>query len=88
MGHAFAKAGLPFPTISADVVAGGGRGSYLHPWLAHTLATLAPRFEHLGIQTNVVIDETLAQRLEEAAVASQSQIFGPVQFGAWTRKPV
>lgn len=88
IGHAFARAGLPFPTISADIVAGGGRGSYLYPWLAYTLTTLAPRFPALGIETDVVIDETLTARLEDAAVATQSQILGPIQFGAWTRKPV
>jgi len=38
--------------------------------------------------SGVVADETLAKRLEEEVVASGSQILGPIQFGAWTRKPL
>jgi len=42
----------------------------------------------LAMPTGVIADETLAIRLEEEVVASGSQILGPIQFGAWTRKPL
>jgi hypothetical protein len=40
----------------------------------------------LALPAGVTADETLAKRLEEEAVAAGSQILGPIQFGAWTRK--
>jgi hypothetical protein len=30
--------------------------------------------------------DTLAQRMEEEAVALHSRLLGPLQFGAWTKK--
>jgi ubiquinone/menaquinone biosynthesis C-methylase UbiE len=88
MAKTFLEAGLPFPTVLAESVAGGGRGSYLYPWLAHTLISVSPRLEQMGLAlpAGVTADETLAKRLEEEAVAAGSQILGPIQFGAWTRK--
>lgn len=90
VAKAFLDAGLPFPTILAESVAGGGRGSYLYPWIANTLISVTPRLEEMGLALpdGVTADETLAKRLEEEVVAAGSQILGPIQFGAWTRKPL
>ena len=88
MAKAFLDAGLPFPTVLAESLAGGGRGSYLYRWIANTLISVSPRMGEMGLAmpTGVTADETLAKRLEEEVVASGSQILGPIQFGAWTRK--
>jgi ubiquinone/menaquinone biosynthesis C-methylase UbiE len=85
---AFLEAGLPFPTVLAESVAGGGHGSYLYRWMANTLISVTPRFEQMGLALpeGVTADETLARRLEDEVVAAGSQILGPIQFGAWTRK--
>jgi len=87
---AFLEAGLPFPTILAESLTGGGRGSYLYRWIANTLISVSPRLRQIGLALpeGVTADETLARRLEDEVVAAGSQILGPIQFGAWTRKPL
>ncbi|MEP6961809.1 MAG: methyltransferase domain-containing protein [Acidobacteriota bacterium] len=89
LGKTFLDAGLPFPTIAAEYVAGGGPGSYVYAWIANTLISVAPRLAQLGLElpTGVIADHTLAARLEEEAVRIGSQILAPGQFGAWCRKP-
>ena len=89
MAKAFLDASLPFPTVLAESLAGGGRGSYLYRWIANTLISVSPRLKQMGLALpdGVTADETLAKRLEEEVVATGSQILGPIQFGAWTRKP-
>jgi ubiquinone/menaquinone biosynthesis C-methylase UbiE len=90
VANAFLEAGLPFPTVLAESLAGGGRGSYLYSWIANTFISVSPRLGELGLAMppGVMADETLAKRLEEEVVASGSQILGPIQFGVWTRKPL
>jgi ubiquinone/menaquinone biosynthesis C-methylase UbiE len=90
VAKAFLEAGLPFPTVLAESLAGGGRGSYLYCWIANTLISVSPRLKQMGLALpeGVTADETLAKRLEEEVVATGSQILGPIQFGAWTRKPL
>jgi ubiquinone/menaquinone biosynthesis C-methylase UbiE len=85
---AFLDAGLPFPTVLAESVAGGGNDSYLYRWIANTLISVSLRLEQMGLALpeGVTADETLARRLEDEVVAAESQILGPIQFGAWTRK--
>jgi hypothetical protein len=71
-------------------VAGGGRASFLYPWIANTLLSVAPRLANLGLTppAGITLDQTLAASLEQAAIAAGSQILGPMQYGAWTRKPL
>ena len=73
---------------SVESVAGGGHDSYLYRWIANTLITVTPRLEQMGLALpeGVTADKTLARRLEDEVVAAGSQILGPLQFGAWTRK--
>jgi ubiquinone/menaquinone biosynthesis C-methylase UbiE len=89
LGKTFLDAGLPFPTIAAEIIIGGGPGSYVYTWLANTLISVAPRLAHLGLSLppSVAADHTLAGRMEEEAVRLGSQMLAPAQFGAWTRKP-
>jgi SAM-dependent methyltransferase len=88
LGKAFLGAGLPFPTLVAEAVMGGGRGSFVVPWVASTLVNVSHRIPDLGLAApgGMVLDHTLAGRLEDAVVALGSQITGPIQFGAWARK--
>jgi ubiquinone/menaquinone biosynthesis C-methylase UbiE len=90
VGKAFTDAGLPFPTILAESLIGGARGSYLYPWIASTLLSVVPRMAQFGLKMpdGVAADDTLAGRLEDAVLTAGSQIWGPTQFGAWTRKPL
>lgn len=89
LGKTYLDAGLPFPTVSAEIPAGGGRGSLLYPWVASTVISVAPRLADLGLSLppGVAADHSLAAKLEEAAVAQGCQLIGGIQFGAWTRKP-
>jgi len=89
LGKTFLDAGLPFPTITAETVVGGGHGSYVYAWLANTLISVAPRLAQLGLSLppGVAADDALAGRLEEEAIRLGSQLLAPAQFGAWTRKP-
>ena len=89
VGNAFLGAGLPFPTLQADVTVGGGKGSFLYPWCAYTLTSVAPRLEALGIpKPNFPLDASLIPMMEKAIVAQGSQIMGPTMVGAWTRKRI
>jgi 2-polyprenyl-3-methyl-5-hydroxy-6-metoxy-1,4-benzoquinol methylase len=84
----FVAAGLPRPTVKADVPIAGEAGSYAYWWLAETLRSLLPRIHDFGLATAEVIEiDTLAQRMEEEAVAHDSELVGPLQFGAWTTRP-
>jgi SAM-dependent methyltransferase len=90
LGKTFLDGGLPFPTIVAETPVGGERGSYIFPWVATTVVSIAPRFADLGLSLppGVVADHTLAAKLEEAVVAQGCQIITATQFGAWSRKPL
>jgi SAM-dependent methyltransferase len=83
----FLNAGLPWPQLKAEIPIGGEAGSYVYGWITETLRTLLPRLEQFGIATAEELDlDTLAKRIEEEAVERQSQLLGPIQFGAWARK--
>ena len=90
VGKAFVDAGLPFPTIVAENLVGGAPGSYIYPWVANTLISVAPRLKDLGLELppGVIADHTLAGKVEEAVIEAGSQILAPTQYGAWTRKPL
>jgi SAM-dependent methyltransferase len=82
----FLNAGLPWPTIKAEVPVGGAPGSFIYPWFTETLRSLLPRIEHFGLASADELQlDTLVARMEAEAVARQSQVIGPLQFGAWTR---
>jgi SAM-dependent methyltransferase len=88
LGPTFLDAGLPWPNLDAGGAVGGGKGSFLYPWLATSLLSVVPKLDQLGVALpdGVRIDDTLAARLEAAAVEAGSQVLGPVHYGAWARK--
>ena len=88
LGKTFLDAGLPFPTIAAEILIGGGAGSYVYPWLANTLISVAPRLAQLGLSLppGVAADHSLADRMEEEAARHGGQNIAPTQFGAWISK--
>ncbi|MGA7455922.1 MAG: class I SAM-dependent methyltransferase [Methyloceanibacter sp.] len=88
LGKTLLDADLPFPTIAAEIVIGGGPGSYVYAWLANTLISVVPQFARFGLSlpAGVTADETLAGRMEDEAVSLGSQLLASTQFGAWTRK--
>jgi ubiquinone/menaquinone biosynthesis C-methylase UbiE len=82
----FLDAGLPWPAIEAAVPVGGEPGSFIYRWLTETLRSLLPRIEEYGLSSadNLQID-TLITRMEAEARIRQTQLIGPLQFGAWTK---
>jgi hypothetical protein len=83
----FREAGLRWPTIKAEVPIGGEPGCYLYTWFAETLRSLLPRIEQFNLASAVELDlDTLVARMETEDLARHSQLIGPLQFGAWTRK--
>jgi hypothetical protein len=56
--------------------------------MTETLRSLLPRIEQFGLANAGELGlDTLVARMDAEAVASRSQISGPLQFGAWSRKP-
>src|SRR6266481_2936339 len=82
----FLDAGLPWPTIKAEVPVGGEPGSFIYRWLTETLRSLLPRIEQFGLPS---ADELQLIRLwrewRPKLSPLQAQLIGPLQFGAWTR---
>ena len=73
----FRQAGLPWPTIKAEVPIGGEHGCYLYTWLAETLRSLLPRIEQFNLARAVELDlDTLVARMETKALARHSQLIG------------
>lgn len=84
----FLEAGLPWPAIKAEAPVGGEPGSSTYRWLAETLRSLAPLIEQFGLASVDKLQlDTLVARMEAEAVARQTQLIGPLQFGAWIRNP-
>jgi ubiquinone/menaquinone biosynthesis C-methylase UbiE len=82
----FLDAGLPWPTIKAEVPVGGEPGSFIYRWGAETLRSLLPRIEEYGLGSAESLQiDTLVTRMEAEARARQAQLIGPIQFGAWAR---
>ena len=83
----YLDAGLPWPVIQAQVPVGGRPGSFIYRWMTETLRSLLPRIEQFGLATAAELDlDTLVSRMDAEGVARQSQLLGPIQFGAWTNK--
>lgn len=81
----FLDAGLPWPTVKAEVPIAGKPGSFIYPWFTETLRSLLPRIEQLGLAKAEELElDTLVGRMETEVVHLRTQQIGPVQFGAWT----
>ena len=67
---------------------GGEPGCFLYTWFTETLRSLLPRIEQFNLASTEQLDlDSLVTRMETEALACHSQLFGPLQVGAWTRKP-
>jgi ubiquinone/menaquinone biosynthesis C-methylase UbiE len=86
VGH-FHDAGLKrTPTLFCEIPIGGGAESPLCGWIVHTLRSLIPQLEKIGVATAQEIDiDTLEDRLRAAAVGSHTQLMTVIQFCGWAR---
>jgi SAM-dependent methyltransferase len=84
----FRQAGFPGPTLRQDVLIGGGEA--LRPLYEHCtdmIRSLLPRMEQFGIATAEAVQvDTLAERLERATIAAESQIASMPVVAGWTAK--
>ncbi|MGW4489812.1 class I SAM-dependent methyltransferase [Amycolatopsis sp. NPDC004368] len=81
----FADAGLPPPQVSCANFVGGGPDSPLYQWMADVVRTVLPILTAAGIDTSTIDVDTLADRLREQTLHTNSQIEGPGQYLAWVR---
>ena len=84
----FQEAGLPAPALRFDTLVGTGPDSPLYQYMAHTIRSLLPLMERLGIATrDEVAVETLGERLRDEVVAARGVVTWAPLVGAWTRTP-
>ena len=83
----FVEAGLPAPTMRLESVIGGGSNSSDQVHFKTDLAcTLVPEMERLGVAPASEIDaQTLAERVLNEIIGSNSVIVGRSEIGAWSR---
>ena len=83
----FIAAGLPAPTMRMKTFIGGG--TEVAGWLravAELVETLLPAMEKFGVATATEVGlDTLAERMTEEVVRTNSVIFGRSEVGAWSR---
>lgn len=83
----FLEAGLPAPILRVESLAIAGEDSPLYDYLAHTVRSVLPLAERLGVATAGEVDiETLAQRLRREVAEARGVFLAPPMVGAWTRK--
>lgn len=84
----FLAAGLPPASMLGMSRVETGPSSSAYDYLAHTIRSLLPLIERMGVATkeDVGID-TLAQRLRDECVEKRAVIHLPELIAAWTRKP-
>jgi hypothetical protein len=85
----FLLAGLPGPGMRQDVSVGGGPDMRdLCQSTAETVRSLLPRIERLGVARAEEVDvDTLAERLERAMNAADSQVRSVPIMAAWATRP-
>jgi hypothetical protein len=77
----FLDAGLPWPTLKAEVPVGEEPGSFLYPWFTGTIRSLLPRIERFGLATADELQvDTLLARMEAEAANLKPRLIGPLQF--------
>jgi hypothetical protein len=83
----FLAAGLPAPTMRMEsLIAGGTTSSDQVHYEMDVVASLVPEMERLGIAKAGDVDaDTLADRVFEEVIATDSVIVGRSEIGAWSR---
>jgi len=88
---AFIAAGLPAPTLQAEVAVMGSQDSFLEPlanFLVQGLRSMMPLIVKHGLATEHELGlDTYARRLSDAFRAAGGIMMSPPFLGAWTRKP-
>ena len=83
----FLDAGLSFPSLTEEAIAGGGAVFSGYSWMANTLRNVAPLTEKLGIATVAELElDSLADRIRDDAVAGQITVSSPPMIGAYARR--
>lgn len=84
----FRRAGLPAPELLLRARVEGTPDSPAYAYLAHTLRSLLPMAERLGVVTAAEAQiETLADRLRDEVLRAEAVLVLPSLIGAWTRIP-
>jgi ubiquinone/menaquinone biosynthesis C-methylase UbiE len=88
---AFIAAGLPTPTLLADVAVMGSQDPFVEPlanFLVQGLRSMTPVIIKHGLTTEQELDlDTYARRLSGAFRNAGGIMMSPPFIGAWTRKP-
>jgi ubiquinone/menaquinone biosynthesis C-methylase UbiE len=82
----FLEAGLPAPRLLVETLALAGEDSPLYDYLAHTVRSVLPLAERLGVATaDEVQIETLSERLRREVADAHGVFLSPPMVGAWAR---
>jgi SAM-dependent methyltransferase len=88
---AFIAAGLPTPTLLADVAVMGSQDPFVEPlanFLVQGLRSMTPVVVKHGLATEQELDlDTYARRLSDAFRNAGGIMMSPPFIGAWTHKP-
>jgi SAM-dependent methyltransferase len=88
---AFIAAGLPVPSLQAEVAVVGSQDPFVEPlanFLVQGLRSMTPVIVRHGLATEQELDlDTYARRLSDAFRAAGGIMMSPPFIGAWTRKP-
>ena len=88
MASVFLAAGLPFPSLFAESVVGGGEDWIAYRWMADTVRMLLPQIVHGGMASEETIGiGSLETRLRNAVVRARSQVETEPQFCGWALVP-
>ena len=63
----------------------GGTDSAAYAWVAETVRSVMPQLQAIGVPTEEICIDTLADRLSEVASAAHGQGTLPLQFCGWVR---
>jgi hypothetical protein len=84
----FVAAGLPYPTLIQESLAGGGPDFGGYGWMAGLARGLAPVMTRLAVADVEELQlDTLADRLRDDTVSRQAVIWSPPFVGAYGHTP-
>lgn len=85
--HLFLEAGFTAPDCRVEYAMDGGVGSPFYEWAAESFRSVAPAARQMGLIGEDEFDvDTLAERLEEEAVAVNGCFPAPPMVGGFARK--
>ena len=88
LSQVFTAAGLPYPNLLHESLAGGGPDFGGYAWMAGLARGLAPVMSKLGVvQPEELQLETLADRLRDDTVSQDAVVWTPPFVGAYGKTP-